>query len=52
MTQSQDEYALNWPSVVFSLPEVVLREDLKPATASNGSLRSTRSSKTKHAKGE
>jgi dihydroceramidase len=54
MTQSQDEYALNWPSVAFSLPEVVRREELKPAATSNanGNTRSTRSSKRGHAKGE
>lgn len=54
MTQSQDEYALNWPSVAFSLPEVVRREELKPAatTNANGNTRSTRSSKRGHAKGE
>jgi dihydroceramidase len=41
MTQSQDKYALNWPSVISSLPEVVLRKELKTTAGSNG-----------HAKGE
>lgn len=39
MTQSQDKYALNWPGVVSSLPEVVLRKELKPAAGSNGHLK-------------
>lgn len=52
MTQSQDKYALRWPSVVFSIPEVVLREELKPAAGSNGHLRATGNSKSDHAKGE
>lgn len=53
LTQSQDKYALNWPSIVFSIPEVVLREELKPTAGSNGHLPSTRSSpEAGHAKGE
>lgn len=52
LTQSQDKYALNWPSVILSLPEVVRREDLKPKAGSNGHLQRTRNSRTGHAKGE
>lgn len=50
LTQSQDKYALNWPSVAFSLPEVVLREELSPIAGSNGRAGSGRNPKNGHAK--
>jgi dihydroceramidase len=35
LNEQQDEWALNWPSMLFSLPEVVLRNEL-PARSING----------------
>lgn len=47
LVEGKDKYALNWPSVIFSIPEVVLRKELEPAVGSNGHL-----PKNGHAKGE